>query len=166
MRHRRLFGATIASLLIFTGIQSGIAQAVSSGPIASRHSGQCVDVYQGSTSDGAPVLQWPCHRGNNQIWNYHYSGAPDSWRVVNLRSNKCLSVAGGSTADGASIIQETCRTGHDRVWVWRDLGNGYYEVKNRLSEKCLDLPEGSGSAGVQLIQWPCHGGTNQQWSSG
>jgi hypothetical protein len=169
-RGQRLAAGMAATALMSLGLlvapATAAEAAVTSGPIISRHSGQCVDVSQGSTSDGAPVVQWPCHRGTNQVWNYWPGGAPDVWKVVNLRSNKCLSVAGGSTANGARIIQGPCSTGQDRVWVWRNLGNGYYEVKNRLSGKCLDLPAGSGSAGVQLIQWTCDGGTNQQWSSG
>ena len=36
--------------------------------IVSRHSGKCLDVSGGSAADGASIIQWQCHGGENQNW--------------------------------------------------------------------------------------------------
>ena len=36
--------------------------------IIARHSGKCLDVYAASLEDGASVIQWQCHGGQNQSW--------------------------------------------------------------------------------------------------
>jgi ricin-type beta-trefoil lectin protein len=32
------------------------------------HSGKCLDVFGGSTNNGAPIIQFNCHEGLNQRW--------------------------------------------------------------------------------------------------
>jgi hypothetical protein len=166
MRHARLYKTvTLASLLVLLGILPGTAWA-QNGLMVNRNSGQCLDVTSGSRTDGASVIQWPCHGGDNQLWDYQGAGnvTPDSWRVVNRRSGKCLDVTSGSTANGASVVQWACHGGYNQVWDFRNLGNGYYEVKSHLSGKCLDVTSGSKANGAPVIQWTCHGGNNQQWT--
>ncbi len=31
--------------------------------------GKCLDVYEGSTQQNTPVIQWEYHGNDNQIWN-------------------------------------------------------------------------------------------------
>jgi hypothetical protein len=33
-----------------------------------RHSGRALDVYGASTANGAQIIQWPWHGGDNQRW--------------------------------------------------------------------------------------------------
>jgi galactose oxidase len=44
------------------------------------HDGQCMDVDNASTADGAPVNQWLCNGGSNQHWDVQpaISGPPDA----------------------------------------------------------------------------------------
>ena len=128
-----------------------------------------LDVYGGSTDNGAKVIQWTAHYGDNQKWTLKpvpaakdYSG---TWFVRSVNSSLVMDIYGGGTAQGVNIIQWPQKaTGNaNQQWIFTDLGNGYYQVTSVLSGMSLDVYGGSTDAGANIIQWPYHGGTNQQW---
>lgn len=85
--------------------------------------------------------------------------------ITSLSSGKVLDVKSRSTADGADIIQWTrSALAANQHWLFRDMGNGYYNVVSRNTGKCLDVSTASTSDGAPVIQWTCNGATNQQWS--
>ncbi|PLS67685.1 MAG: hypothetical protein CV045_12210 [Cyanobacteria bacterium M5B4] len=73
--------------------------------LVAKHSGKCLDVSGGSKANGAPIVQWTCHGGNNQVWEQ------DGWsndQLKSVHSKKCLDVAGASRSNGAWAIQYDC----------------------------------------------------------
>jgi Ricin-type beta-trefoil lectin domain-like len=83
--------------------------------LRARHSGKCLDVYGGSTDDGASVIQFSCHGGYNQQWRLWDVGG-GYYELTARHSGKCLDVYGGSTDDGASVIQFSCHGGYNQQW--------------------------------------------------
>src|SRR5581483_6530853 len=72
--------------------------------IMNKLSGKVLDVYGGSTADGAPIQQWDYLGGNNQKW-YLMPVAGGYFAIVNVQSGKVLDVSGQSINGGATIQQ-------------------------------------------------------------
>jgi len=156
---------------------AAIAAPTDGKPIASAHTGKCVDVAQSSGADGGSVIQWPCHKGQNQGWTFDkVYGQLDNVRMVrNVHSNRCLDITGKSTVNGAVAHQWDCEigrqnkdaSGKSQLWQLKPRGSArgwtYYQLVNVNSKKCLDLPNGSNTDGTKLVQWDCNDAQNQQW---
>lgn len=127
-----------------------------SGTLAGRGSGRCLDLKDFGTTDGTPVQIWDCGTGWNQKWTR--SGTA----VVNPHTGKCLDVAGGSTANGTKVQLWSCNGSGAQQWTFNSNGT----VTNRQSGKCLDADGAGNGASVQI--WDCYGGggtqANQVWS--
>lgn len=127
-----------------------------------RHSQQCLDNANLSTSDGNQQQQFPCEGGDQQLWNFRpVAGVSDAYTVVNQQSGKCLDVSGSSTADGAAVAQFTCGGGTNQQFTLRKVtysGNDAhdYQLVARHSGKCVDVNGVSTAARATVIQWPCN----------
>ena len=130
--------------------------------LVASHSRKCLDVSGGSLDDGASIIQWNRHGGNNQSWSVQATADGYS-RIVSRHSGKCLEVSGWSTDDGASIIQSQCHGGENQQWRFEVAADGYSWIVSRHSGKCLDVNGGSLDDGASIIQWQCYGGDNQNW---
>jgi O-glycosyl hydrolase len=158
------FTATAAANSVTTYVVDGVtAPGTLYEALIARHSGQSLDVFDGSTADGTPVVQWTDNSNGNQQWRFVDLGNGHH-HIVNRNSGRCLDVDGGSTADGAAVIQWACGGGENQQW--RLVANGpYLNVIARHSGKCLDVPSGSLAAGTALVQYTCGAGShNQQWT--
>lgn len=131
--------------------------------IMTRHSGMCLDITGASTSRGAAAIQWPCHGGNNQKFEF-YDLRNGYHEIVAHHSGLCLDVEGASAGAGAKIIQWPCHGGTNQQFGIQYTDSGYLQIKARHSSQCFDIQGASGASGARLIQWPCHGGYNQQFS--
>ncbi|WP_378789306.1 PHB depolymerase family esterase [Nonomuraea fastidiosa] len=122
------------------------------GQIKGEGSGRCIDVPNGSTSDGTAVQLWDCNGGTNQQWTLTDSGE------LRVYGNKCLD-AGGSS-NGARIQIYSCWGGDNQKWRINSDGT----ITGVQSNLCLDAI-GQGTAnGTGLQLYTCHGGPNQRWS--
>ncbi|GIF13942.1 RICIN domain-containing protein [Actinoplanes teichomyceticus] len=137
-----------------------------------RHSQKCLDVKYGGRSDGADVIQWRCHGGDNQSWRFAITDWPDFWgttyvNLINERSGKCLDVKYGSKTDGADVIQWRCHDGDNQKWtpilIAQAGGRNYFLIKNKGSGKCLDVKGSDVGDGADVIQWRCRSSKNQEW---
>ncbi|MCB0112170.1 MAG: RICIN domain-containing protein, partial [Caldilineaceae bacterium] len=138
-----------------SGIQPGVYQLVNVG------SNLCVDVNGGSTSNGARIIQWSCHTGNNQKWRVETVGT--HYRLTAVHSNKVIDVYGGSTRAGAKLIQWSWHSGTNQQWTIRAVADGVYEIVSVKSSLCMDVTNGSTSRGTDLQQWTCNGSNAQRW---
>ena len=77
------------------------------GIIVNEHDDKCLDVSGGSYDDGAPVIAWPCHGGDNQRWDLAPQGG-GYYTITNRQSGKCLDVTGASRDNGATVEQWSC----------------------------------------------------------
>lgn len=130
--------------------------------LVAKHSGRCMDVYGGSRDNGAAIIQWDCHNGDNQAWSLVPVGG-DYYKLVAAHSGKCLDVYGASRDNGARLIQSDCHGGDNQLFR-RDQFGSYYRLQAKHSNRCVDVYGAQRDNGVQLIQWDCHGGDNQLWT--
>ncbi|MEJ3749103.1 arabinofuranosidase catalytic domain-containing protein [Actinomycetes bacterium KLBMP 9797] len=122
--------------------------------IVSAQSGRCIDVPNGSTTNGTQVQLWDCNGGTPQRWTY------TSGKQLQVYGNKCLDAYGQGTSNGTQVIIWDCHGGTNQQWNLNSNGT----VAGVQSGLCLDA-NGAGTAnGTRLILWSCHSGSNQQWS--
>ncbi len=81
--------------------------------LRNAHSGKCLEVADWRTDAGAPVRQWDCHSGANQVWDFA-SGIPGAF--VNRNSGLCLEIADWRTDGGAPARQWDCTRGMNQSW--------------------------------------------------
>jgi hypothetical protein len=132
--------------------------------IKARHSAKCLDVSGGALRNGANVIQWDCHGGENQQWKFTPVGA-GYYRITAKHSTKVLDVFGGifSTANNVDVQQREYNGSANQMWYVEDLLNGYYRITARHSNKSLDIRGASTYNGAQAHQWDYVGGYNQMW---
>jgi hypothetical protein len=127
-----------------------------------KHSRRALDVSGVSTANGAPLIQWDYHGGQNQ--QFQADRLEDGYyRFVARHSGKVLDVAGVSTANGAQIIQWDWHGGDNQRFRIEPLGDGYVKITAKHSGKALDVSGVSTANGAAIIQWDWHGGDNQRW---
>ncbi|WP_026925306.1 RICIN domain-containing protein [Glycomyces arizonensis] len=146
-----------------TGVVEGAGGGGQVTDIVNRNSGKCVDVVNGSTADGAEIIQYDCHGGANQQWMLQDAGG-GYYQIISQASGKCLDIDGASTSNSARAIQWPCNGQTNQQWEVRDAGGGHVELVARHSGKCLDVIDSSTANGTRLQQYDCWGGANQQWS--
>jgi len=130
--------------------------------IVSRNSGKCLDVFGQSLDAAAPVIQWPCHRGQNQQWRLEPVGA-SAFRIIARHSGQVLDVYGALVDDVIPIIQYPVHGGDNQVWTIEQASDGYVRIVARHSGKAMDVELASKENGTRIIQYTPHGGANQQW---
>lgn len=91
-----------------TGTPYGAAMFVNA------NSGKCLDLANGSTANGAHVIQWNCHNGSNQQWEVVLPAGADpathEWPVMfkNRATGKCLDLDNRNTVNGTGFLQWDC----------------------------------------------------------
>jgi len=111
-------------------------------------SGKCVDNSGSVTTDGNPIILWPCTGNPNQRFTVPGDG---TLRV----QGKCLDVTGGATTNGTKVELWTCNGGGAQQWQYRADGT----LLNPQSGRCLDITGGGSADGTRLEIWTC--GSNQ-----
>lgn len=126
------------------------------------------DVSNGSTADGAPVLQWTWNGGHNQQW---FVLPTDSGyaELVNRNSGKCL--AAPDYVAGHQLIQVPCTGNPGQQWYLgvyqgQSLSGQTKTVQNRATGLFADVAGASTNAGAAIDQWYYNGNWNQQWYFG
>jgi len=79
--------------------------------------GMCLDVQWASQEPGAPVILWPCHGGDSQLFSFTKAGQLITGYLVRAKhSNQCLDVAWADENNGAAVVQSTCTSGGNQIW--------------------------------------------------
>jgi hypothetical protein len=157
MRSRKfLAGAVMAAVIGALGVV-GIttAFAASSGTLVSSLNGKCLDVTDGSTTNGNQPQMWSCTSGNqNQQWTLADNGSVQG-------RGKCLDLANNSTANGAVVHLWDC---YDTVATQKWTLNTSGGLVNNAAGKCLDIKDNNAADGAKLQIWDCAGSANQKWT--
>lgn len=132
--------------------------------VTSAHSAKRVDVRNGSTADGAAVIQWTANGGTNQQWQLTAAGN-GAFTLTAQHSGKCLDLA---SKTAANVQQSACVAGaSDQKWKLVSAGLGNYRIVSVLSNKCLNIPQASTADDVQLVQSTCSTtAASQKWRFG
>ncbi|GAA3438685.1 hypothetical protein GCM10018954_083040 [Kutzneria kofuensis] len=169
-RFAAIVALSIAMVAGFTfGLRSAPAQAATPAAadtyyysLIARHSGKCLDVWDGSTDDHALVQQFGCHYGNNQQFGLVYVTG-DYYALVARHSGKCLDIPGASLDDHVIVQQYGCHYGENQQFRLVRIAGNYYSLVARNSGKCLDVWAGSTDDHALVQQYGCHYGDNQQF---
>lgn len=128
-------------------------------------SGHCLGIKQASEDDNAQAIQWPCHGGRNQLFDFHPQD-DGGYRIVAEHSSKCLTVdpSGESPTLGDPVVQRSCETpAVDQIWTVE--GNGEkQQIKEKETGLCLLRPGTSLNPGTNLEIGLCGDGFNSLWS--
>jgi hypothetical protein len=120
----------------------------SNGSLAA--SGLCADVAGGSTADGAKLLGWGCHGGDNQDWRITKN------RQLKVKhSTKCARVSSGGLVTQASCSS----TADSQKWKFSNM-----EIVNGKTGGCLEVPNGSYFAGQIVAFQACNGSARQKFN--
>jgi hypothetical protein len=122
--------------------------------IVGGQSGRCVDVPNGSTTNGTQVQLYDCWGGTMQRWTATAS------KQLTVYGTKCLDASNRGTTNGTAVIIWDCNGQTNQQWNLNANGT----ITGVQSGLCLDA-NGAGTAnGTKIILWSCNGGANQQWS--
>jgi len=116
LRLSLLLVLTFGALTIGLG---GAQLVAAKSTIVNAANGKCLDMTNGSTSNGAQPQIWTCNDNPQQFWNFISIGSP-FFLIQNANSGKCLSILNNSTARSATVIQWTCNFSGNDLWEdWR-----------------------------------------------
>lgn len=151
---------------VYKPVASGGANNVPSGytSLQVKHSNKCVDLINGSQTNGGTYQQWGCGSNNiNQKFKFNPVGNGE-YSIQSERSQLCMELNNDSSANGATIQQWVCNHGNDNhLWKLTDTGDGYFEIRSKTSGKCLDISGVSTANGAAIQQWDCTGNNNQRF---
>ncbi|MGW4155418.1 arabinofuranosidase catalytic domain-containing protein [Micromonospora chersina] len=122
--------------------------------IVGNQSGRCLDVPDGSTTNGTQLQLWDCWGGTMQRWMY------TSDKQLTVYGNKCLDAEAAGTAPGTRAIIWDCNGQSNQQWNLNSNGT----ISGVQSGLCLDAYNWGTTNGTRIVLWTCHGGANQQWS--
>jgi hypothetical protein len=113
--------------------------------------GGCIDVRDGVTADGTPIVLFQCHGSPNQRWFIGRGEIAENY-------GSCLDVQGSASVDGAAIILVTCNRRPSQQWRVIDgqiIG---------LGNKCLDSKDGGAADLTPLVLSECRATPSQTWT--
>lgn len=131
--------------------------------VLNRKSNKSLDVSNGSTANGAPLIQWDYQGGSNQKWTFTHLGG-GQYKIIGLASGKSVDVNGASTANGATLLIWPYGGANNQRWTVTPTGDGFHKLTAVHSGKSADINAASTANGASVIQWPFAGSRNQQWS--
>ncbi|MFG1872656.1 arabinofuranosidase catalytic domain-containing protein [Micromonospora arborensis] len=118
-------------------------------------SGRCIDVPNGTSTNGTQVQLWDCLGNTAQRWTY------TATKQLQVNGNKCLDANGAGTTNGTLAIIWDCNGQTNQQWNLNANGT----ITGVQSGLCLDASAYGTANGTKIHLWTCHGGTNQQWST-
>jgi cytochrome c len=113
--------------------------------------GGCVDVRDGVTADGTPIVLFQCHGSPNQRWFIGHGEIAENF-------GSCLDVQGSEGVDGAAIILVTCNGRPSQQW--RVIDGQIIGLGNR----CLDSKDGGTADLTPLVLSECRPPPSQRWT--
>lgn len=130
--------------------------------ITNQRSGKCLDMQYGNHVAGAYLIQYTCHSGDNQKFQFQ-SVSDGYYRIVAGNSLMCVDQFGANQNNGGLIGQYYCHSGTNQQWL-PSYDSGWYQFNVRHSGKNMDVNQGSYANGAQLIQYIPFGTDNQLFS--
>ncbi|UCH14726.1 MAG: RICIN domain-containing protein, partial [Bacteroidales bacterium] len=119
--------------------------------ITASHSSKVLDISEGSTAEGASLIQQQLQKTSSQSWNISNT---DSifYSIINEKSGLAMTVEGGSVEEGEDIIQSAYTGADNQQWSINFIGKGLYSIINRNSSKAIEVDGGLTGNGIPLFQ--------------
>lgn len=135
--------------------------------INSALTGASLDICYCQISDGSNIQSYEPNGSTAQYWNFEKTGIGDisgSYTIQTaVKAGFCLDVYGASKTSGgnAQLYQQN---GTDaQTFIFKRLGNGYYQIKNKNSSLVLDVLAASKSNFANVQQYSWNGTDAQLW---
>jgi hypothetical protein len=134
--------------------------------VANANSGLCLDVGGGVFDAGTPIVQFACHGGTNQRWNFVFpASGPRYTGKIRSVGKPTLCIAKSS---GSKLVLALCSAPPANTYVeWfvnlRTAGFYAHNISGVRSAGCIDVPNGSRENSTPLQTYDCHNGENQSW---
>jgi Ricin-type beta-trefoil lectin domain len=113
--------------------------------------GECVDVQDGGTANGTPLVVVQCHGSPNERW-FIKNG------VISENFGSCIDVQGSAPNDGSAVILVTCTGAQSQRW---GISDGHIVG---IGNKCLTETGGISADQTPLILSKCDANTGQLWT--
>nr|BFF04587.1 hypothetical protein GCM10020241_62620 [Streptoalloteichus tenebrarius] len=84
--------------------------------LKNRNSGKCLDLRHGDLSNTNPIVQFTCHYGSTQQWEFT-TAADDSVAVRSVHSAKVIDVLDHRTENGSVVLQWADLGGANQRWT-------------------------------------------------
>jgi len=135
---------------------------VSAGTYVIKNRGKALDVYGGSTNNGANVQLWDDNQSGAQKWNVTVDS--DGYiTLVNLESGKALDVSSGSKTPGANVWQYAANGSDAQRWAAEKVDGGL-RLRSALGyDLVLDVWAGSTANGANVQTYTANGTAAQVW---
>ncbi|MEU7874680.1 cellulase family glycosylhydrolase [Dactylosporangium sp. NPDC049140] len=130
--------------------------------LVNRNSGKVLDDRSFATDDGAAVVQWARHGGDNQQWRFIDAGG-GYYRLQNRHSGKILDDYNWSKTASTDLVQWSDLNGANQQFQMAESSDGYVRLINRFSGMAVEVQDVSKADGGKVVQYPDWGGANQQW---
>jgi hypothetical protein len=136
--------------------------------LTNANSSMRLDVANGSTANGAKIIQWTATTGTNQQWKLNRVRY-NIYTLTGVGSAKCLEVPSQSTVQGAQLGIWTCNGGANQQWALAATGSwtsasAPFVLTNAKSGWVIDVSGASTTAGAIVDQWVDNGGSHQKWT--
>ncbi|MGI5484651.1 RICIN domain-containing protein [Streptomyces lavendofoliae] len=122
------------------------------------HSGKCLEIEGGKTTDGINVQQYACNGTDSQKWTA-VAARGGTFEIRNVKSGKCLEVQGKSVKPGAAVQQFACGQGDHQRWrmMLVDPVRKLYELQPaHADEMCVDVPSQKQDNGIDVQLYTCN----------
>lgn len=116
-------------------------------------SNRCLDVPNGTETNGTLPIIWECHAATNQQWTRTSAGE------LRTAGGKCLDVYDNGTANGTVVEIWDCNGQANQQWRLNSDGSLLAVGAGR----CLDVIGNATANGSAVAIWDCNGGNNQRW---
>ncbi|MEU7873402.1 RICIN domain-containing protein [Dactylosporangium sp. NPDC049140] len=130
--------------------------------LVNRNSGKVLDDRDYATNDGAGLVQWARHGGDNQRWRFIDAGG-GYFRLQNRHSGKILDDYNWSKAPSTDLVQWSDLNGSNQQFQVAESSGGYVRLINRFSGMAVEVHGASKADGGKVVQYRDWGGANQQW---
>lgn len=130
--------------------------------LVGAHSGKCVAVDGGRTSDLANIEIDTCSGGDAQAFRVE-PGSSGSFALRNVHSGKCIDVFEWSEEPGGNLVQWPCTGGDNQQWIAHDAGEDAVTLESLHSGLFMDVEGRKTANGTHVLQWAETGGSNQQF---
>ncbi|MEV6576313.1 RICIN domain-containing protein [Streptomyces sp. NPDC051577] len=133
--------------------------------LTAAHSGKCLGIEAGKTTNGIHVQQHTCGGTTAQQWAA-VATAGGSFELRSVLSGKCLEAENGGTKPGSVIQQWACAGKEHQRWqlMLVDAVRKLYELQPaHATGMCLDVPGAKEDDGIDTQLYTCNRTAAQLW---
>ncbi|WP_344102865.1 endo-1,4-beta-xylanase [Myceligenerans crystallogenes] len=136
---------------VLDALNGGSTQPGTTFRLRSESAGRCIDVPNGTTTNGTGLQIYDCYNGVNQ----QITQNGQTLRML----GKCLDVP-TNAVNGTRVTLWDCNGGSNQQWTF----NGSSISSVRFPSLCVDVNGAATANGTAVILWSCHSNANQRWS--